>query len=349
MGQVNPNPLVGAIIVRDETIIGQGWHPFYGGPHAERHALASCQESVAGATLYVTLEPCCHTGKTPPCTDAILESGIRRVVIGSADPNPLVAGCGVQQLRQHGIQVTEGVLKQECDQLNDVFLHFIQAQTPYVVMKYAMTLDGKMATSTGLSKWITGAKARKRVHEDRHRYAAIMVGVGTVLADDPLLTCRLPNGKNPIRIICDTHLKTPLASQVVKTTDQAKTMIATACSDLSRHQHYQERGCDILMIPKRNNGLDLPALMRQLGSQNMDSVLLEGGSSLNASALEAGIVHKVQAYIAPKIFGGVAAVSPIGGNGIQDPHYAYQLTVPTITQLGNDILLESEVITCSQE
>jgi diaminohydroxyphosphoribosylaminopyrimidine deaminase/5-amino-6-(5-phosphoribosylamino)uracil reductase len=233
-GWVNPNPMVGAVIVKDNRIIGQGYHQRYGEFHAERNALASCKEDPRGATLYVTLEPCCHHGKTPPCTEAIIESGIARVVIASPDPNPLVAGEGVRILREHGVQVEEGLLREACDKLNKVFFHFIQTKTPYVVMKYAMTMDGKIATASGLSQWITGEVARSRVHTDRHRYQAIMVGVGTVLADDPLLTCRLPNGRNPIRVICDTHLRTPLDAQVVTTTESAATILATCCKDPAR-------------------------------------------------------------------------------------------------------------------
>ena len=201
IGQVNPNPLVGAVIVRDGRTLGEGWHERYGGPHAERNALGHCVGSPEGATLYVNLEPCCHTGRNPPCTDAILESGIRRVVVGSLDPNPLVAGRGISLLREKGIEVVIGILKEESDAINAPFFHYIRTGTPYVVLKYAMTLDGKIASRTGASRWITGEAARERVHQDRGRYAAVMVGIGTVLADDPLLTCRIEGGRSPLRII----------------------------------------------------------------------------------------------------------------------------------------------------
>lgn len=349
IGQVGPNPMVGAVIVQNGKVIGKGWHQTYGGPHAERNAIASCKEKIKGATLYVTLEPCCHTGKTPPCTDAILEIEFKRVVIGSSDPNPQVANRSVKILQHHGITVTKGVLKQECDMLNKVFFHFIQTKTPYVIIKYAMTMDGKMATISGLSRWITGDIARQRVHEDRHRYSAIMVGIGTLLIDDPLLTCRLPDGKNPIRIICDTNLRTPLKSQIIKTAYQVRTIIATSCTDALRHQIYEAKGCEILLVSKQGNHLNLTALMKQLGAKKIDSILLEGGSTLNGSALDSGIVNKIQTYIGSKIFGGIKATSPVGGKGIKDPQHAYQLTKPTITPLGDDILLESEVLSCSQE
>ena len=348
-GWTAPNPMVGAVIVKQGSIIGSGYHQRCGELHAERNALAACTQSPRGATMYVTLEPCCHYGKTPPCTDAIIQAGIQRVVIGSSDPNPLVAGQGIEILRQHGITVTQGVLRDACDKLNQVFFHYIRHQTPYVVMKYAMTMDGKLATRTGQSKWITGEPARQRVQQDRHRYTAIMVGVGTVLADDPMLTCRLPDCKNPVRIICDTHLRTPLQSRIVQSAAKVPTIIATACTNQQQTAPYQQAGCQVLTVPEQNNHIDLTALMSALGRQGIDSLLLEGGGTLNWSALQAGIVHKVQAYLAPKLFGGAAALSPIAGLGVERPDACVRLTPPQITILGNDILLESEVVSCSQE
>lgn len=348
-GWVSPNPMVGAVIVKNGKIIGTGYHERHGGLHAERNALACCTKSPQDSTLYVTLEPCCHFGKTPPCTDAILESGIRRVVVGSVDPNPLVAGKGIQILRQNGIEVTEGVLNEACTELNKVFFHFIRTKTPYVLMKYAMTMDGKIATRSGESKWVTGEIARRRVQEDRHRYTGIMVGVGTVIADNPLLTCRLPDSKNPMRIICDSRLQTPLQSQVVKTAEQIPTILATCCLDEARARPYREAGCEVLMLPAKDGHIDLRALMVELGEKSIDSVLLEGGGTLNWSALQSGIVNKIQAYIAPKLFGGAEAKSPVEGLGVRSPECAFQLTPPQVTRLGDDILLESEVIPCSQE
>lgn len=348
-GWVNPNPMVGAVIVKNHTIIGMGYHKRYGTLHAERQALQNCTDSPNGATLYVTLEPCCHFGKTPPCTDAIIESGIRRVVIGSLDTNPLVAGKGIEILRQHGIEVEEGVLMEECNKLNEVFFHFIQNKTPYVVMKYAMTMDGKIATYLGKSKWVTGDNARERVHKDRHRYSGIMVGVGTILADNPLLTCRLPDLKSPIRIICDTQLRTPLHTNVVQTAKQYKTIIATCCKDSTKINKYEEAGCEVLYMKLKDGHVDLTELMIVLGQKGIDSILLEGGQTLNWSALKSGIVNKVQAYLAPKLFGGINAKSPIGGMGIEEPSGAYKLLPPQVTKLGEDILLESEVIGCLQE
>lgn len=348
-GWTSPNPIVGAVIVKNGKIIGSGYHQVFGGLHAERNALKSCTTSPQGATMYVTLEPCCHHGKTPPCTDAIIENGISRVVVGSSDPNPLVAGKGIQILRNHGIEVTEGILKNQCDAINQIFFHFIRHKTPYVTLKYAMTMDGKIATASGLSKWITCEESRQRVHQDRHRNSGIMVGVGTVLADDPLLTCRLPDTKNPIRIICDSHLRTPLKSQIVQTASTIPTILATCCDDNNLHKPYLEAGCKVLVVPELNGHLSLSALMQLLGAQQIDSILLEGGGTLNWSALNAGIVHKVQAYIAPKLFGGAAALTPVAGLGVSHPADAIQLTNTKIIHVGPDILLESEVVSCLPE
>lgn len=343
-GRVNPNPLVGAVIVKHGTVIGRGYHRQYGFPHGEREALASLSQPAKGATLYVTLEPCCHHGKTPPCTDAIIESGIRRVVIGALDPNPLVAGKGVRILREHGIQVSLGVLEEECVRQNRVFFHFIQNRTPYVVMKYAMTMDGKTATCTGESKWITGEEARERVHRDRNRYSAIMAGVGTVLADDPLLTCRIPGKRNPVRVICDTGLRLPITSRIAATARQVRTILATCCPDRARRHPYEEAGCEILLLPLKNGHTDLTVLMNRLGAMGIDSVLLEGGSTLNWSALSQGIVNSIQAYIAPKIFGGRDAPSAVAGAGVKVPDMAFRMGVPSISHVGCDILLECDIL-----
>ena len=368
-GWTSPNPMVGAVVVKEGRIIGQGWHQRYGQAHAERNALASCTEDPQGATLYVTLEPCCHYGKQPPCVDAILNAGICRVVVGSADPNPLVAGKGIAILRAHGIDVTENVLQEECDALNKVFFHYITTKRPFVSMKYAMTMDGKIATYSGLSKWITGEKAREHVQNLRHRYKAIMAGIGTVLADDPLLTCRIEGGVNPIRIICDTHLKLPLESQIVKTAREVPTIVAvseryretaqsevlpdTEIDSIEENNNYQknrkitrleENGIEILYVAEKNGHIDLNDLMQKLGERSIDSILLEGGGILNWSALESGIVNKVYAYIAPKLFGGANAKTPIEGMGTDSPAHAVMLGNSKVTKLGDDFLIESDVV-----
>lgn len=369
-GFVNPNPMVGAVIVKDGRIIGRGWHRKYGELHAERNALADCAENPAGATIYVTLEPCCHTGKTPPCTDAILAAGIRRVVIGAMDPNPLVGGRGAAILREHGVSVETGVLKKECEDQNRVFLHYIRTGLPYVVLKYAMTLDGKIATATGASQWITGEEARAQVHALRHELMGIMVGSGTVLADDPMLNCRLPGAKNPVRIICDARLRTPPDAMVVRTAKEQRTIIATVGSaeqaspqkaagqqseEMMRAQGkangkrerklqaYRDKGGEILELPVWDGHVDLRALMRELGRFGIDSILLEGGSSLNWSALSLGIVNEVQAYIAPKIFGGATAKSPVEGSGIALPDDAFGLEDVKTEIIGGDFLVRGRV------
>lgn len=350
LGFTNPNPLVGAVIVKGGRIIGSGYHQMCGGLHAERNALAACCEDPKGAAIYVTLEPCCHYGRTPPCTEAIIENGLSKVFIGSRDPNPLVSGKGVRILEEAGIEVVTDFMREECDQLNPVFFHYITQKTPYVVMKYAMTMDGKIATHTGASKWITGEKTREKVHQDRHRYTAIMTGSGTVIKDDPLLTCRIAGGRNPIRIICDSRLTVPIDAQVVTTAKEIPTILATACSQEDKLRPYLESGCKILRVHAAEDGhISLPHLMKLLAEEGIDSILLEGGAALNWSALKAGIVNKVQAYIAPKIFGGVMAKSPVAGPGADAPDQAFTLTNQKIITIDGDILIESEVKPCSQE
>jgi len=342
-GRVNPNPMVGAVIVKDGEIIGSGFHEKYGEAHAERNAIAACMSSPKDAALYVTLEPCCHYGKTPPCTDAIIKSGIGKVVVGALDPNPLVSGKGMEKLRQHGIRVTSGVLEKECRDLNEVFFYYITTNTPFVIMKYAMTMDGKIAAYTGKSKWITGEAARNNAHRDRHKYSAVMIGVNTVIKDDPLLTCRIDNGRNPIRIVCDTHLRTPLDSQIVSTAKDIPTIIATACTDEAKQKWYAGKKCKVIAVPLKSGHIDLNELMVKIGKEKIDSILLEGGGTLNWSALRSGIVNKVQTYISPKILGGAGAVSPVGGTGVDSPDSAFFLINSKITRLDEDFLIESEV------
>lgn len=358
-GRTAPNPMVGAVIVKEGRIIGSGYHKKYGQLHAEREALAACSETPVGADMYVTLEPCCHYGKQPPCTEAIREAGIRRVIIGSSDPNPLVSGKGTDRLREWGIQVEEGCLKKECDDLNRIFFHYITTGKPYVVMKYAMTMDGKTAAYTGDSRWITGESARRRVHEDRSRYTAIMVGIGTVLKDNPLLTCRIPEGRNPVRVICDTNMRIPLDSQIVRTAGKVKTIIAVAASALnedkaseqssSKEELLKEAGCRVMPVPLKEGHIDLCILMEELGRLKIDSMLLEGGGTLSWSFVREGMVNKVQAYIAPKILGGRGAPSPVGGKGAGQPDKGLMLSAPIVTMLDGDILIEGEVCRCLQE
>ena len=342
VGWTSPNPMVGAVIVKEGRVIAEGYHHTCGSLHAERDALKNCREDPDGATMYVTLEPCCHWGRQPPCVEAIVQSGISRVVVGSGDPNPMVAGKGIAYLRSHGISVTENVLREECDELNQVFLHYIRHQQPYVVLKYAMTMDGKIAAFTGDSKWVTGEAARNHVQSLRNQYRAIMVGIGTVLQDDPLLTCRMEGGRSPIRVICDSQLRTPLTSRLAETACEIPTVIATCRKD--GYEPYEEKGFHVLCCPDDRGHVDLKALMTILGKNGVDSVLVEGGGRLNWSVLQSGLVRKVYAYIAPKLIGGREAAGPIMGEGFSKMSDALELSRPRVTQLGQDLLLESQVL-----
>ena len=343
-GHTSPNPMVGCVVVKDGRIISEGYHEKYGEFHAERNALTRCTEDTAGADLYVTLEPCCHQGKTPPCTDIIIEKKIARVFVGSMDSNPLVAGQGVQILRDHGIYVETGILDAECRKLNEVFYHYIATKTPFVVMKYAMTLDGKIACATGDSKWVTGEIARTQVHRMRGRYRGIMVGIGTVLADDPMLNCRVEGGVDPVRIICDSNLHIPTESQIVKTASDIETIVACSQEALESERKQEkirrlkEAGIQIIGT-EGAHGVNLMELMKKLGGQNIDSILLEGGGTLNASALEDGIVNKVYAYIAGKLIGGMDARSPVEGMGIDRMADAITLQNMEIEKLGDDFCI----------
>lgn len=347
-GWTSPNPMVGAVIVKEGHIIGEGYHVRYGGLHAERMALQSCRESPEGATMFVTLEPCSHHGKQPPCVDAIIEAKIAKVVIGAPDPNPLVNGRGVAILRAHGIAVTEGVLREASERLNEVFMHYITHKIPFVVMKTAMTLDGKIACYTGSSRWVTGEAARNEVQTLRQRYAAIMVGVGTVLRDNPRLTCRMEGGKNPLRVICDSRLRTPLDAYVVETAPEVPTVIATASDDEAKRRRYEAIGCHVVVLADANGRVDLKKLMVWLGEEGVDSVLLEGGGTLNWAALQAGIVQKVVSYVAPKLFGGSEAKTPVEGQGVATPIEAVSLRMQEIRRVGEDVCIECEVVGCSQ-
>ena len=350
-GWTSPNPLVGAVIVRDGRIIGEGWHHRFGGPHAEREALAACSESPAGATAYVTLEPCCHTGKTPPCTEALIEAGIARVVVGVLDPNPLVAGRGNEALRRAGIEVAVGVLEPSCRAVNEPFLHAMEQRRPLVIAKYAMTLDGKVATREGLSRWVTGETARRRVHEDRHRHAGVMVGIGTALADDPLLTCRLDGREvsQPARVVVDAAARLPLESQLVRTASEAPVIVAVAEGALlARRNALAERGCAVVAVPAREGRVDPRILMELLWQRfSLDSLIVEGGPTLLGSLFDEGLVDRVQAYIAPKVFGGLEALGPVAGRGVGDPADAPVLSEVSLQMMGGDVLLEGRLQPCS--
>lgn len=343
MGFVNPNPLVGAVIVKDDQIIGRGWHEYFGGPHAEVNAIKDANGNAGNATIYVTLEPCSNYGKTPPCSLEIIRNKFSRVVVGCIDPNPLVAGRGIEMIRNAGIEVQSGILENEVKELNEVFFKFISTQLPFVVMKTAMSLDGKITTKTGDSKWISGEESRKRVHELRNQYSGIMVGINTVIKDDPLLNVRDINGntKNPIRIIVDSKARTPLKAKIINSPEIAPTIIAvTDQAPDEKLSQLKEKKVQVIVCSEQNNRVDLRFLMQELAKQNIDSILLEGGGTLNFEAIQQGIVDKVIVFIAPKIIGGVEAITPVEGRGISRLTNAVELENLKTIQSGQDIMIE---------
>lgn len=343
-GKVNPNPLVGSIIVKDNKIIGEGYHKCYGKAHAEVNAFENAIENVEGATMYVTLEPCSHYGKTPPCVERIIKEKISKVVIGSLDPNPLVAGRGVKRLREHGIEVEVGVLEEDCKKVNEVFMKYIVSKMPFVVMKWAMSLDGKIATASGDSRWISGEKSRENVHNLRNELSAIMIGVETVIKDDPMLACRTENGKNPIRIIVDSKLRIPMDSKIVNSSSEIRTIVATT-EEACRHKEEILKSKDIVVIriEKNNERVDLKELMKILGELGIDSILLEGGGTLNFSALKQGIVDKIQVYIAPKIIGGKEAKTPVEGDGFELIKQCVKIENLIYKKIDEDVYLEGYI------
>lgn len=341
-GWVSPNPLVGAVIVKDDEIIGQGYHAKYGQAHAEKMALDSCTTSPAGASMYVTLEPCNHYGKQPPCSQAIIKAGIKRLIIGSEDSNPKVAGQGVRKLRQAGIEVETGFMEKECQALNPIFFHYIQNKMPYLALKYAMTLDGKIASYSGDSKGIT-SHALVRTHELRHKYRAILVGIGTVLADDPRLTCRMDHGRNPLRIICDSKLQIPLESKIVQSSHEVPSLVATLSKDQEKIHLLEDQGLQVIQAKEKDGRIDLLDLMEKFGKKDVDSILVEGGSEIHASFLKEGLVSKIYSFIGPKILGGREALSPVGGQGLEKISQAIPVKNAKIEQIGQDFLIESEL------
>ena len=344
-GFVHPNPHVGCVVVKNEEIIAEGFHERYGGFHAERNALTSCKSEVKDAILYVTLEPCCHYGKTPPCTDIIIEKGIKKVFVGILDPNPLVSGNGVKILKKAGIQVETGICEDEIRELNKVFLKYITTKLPYVIMKTAMTLDGKIATNTGDSKWVTNEDSRKIVHRLRSEMAGVVIGIGTAVADDPMLTCRLDgNHHQPTRIVVDSRLSIPIDSQLVTTSKEYKTIVATTQTHFpEREKKIKEMGAEILHCNEQNGHVDIKDMLVKLGAQGIDSLLLEGGGTLNSAFLEAGCIDEVYAFIAPKIVGGSDAPSPVSGNGIKKMYNAITLQNIDTQYINGDILIKGRI------
>lgn len=344
LGRTAPNPMVGAVIVRDGRIVGQGWHRKAGTPHAEIHALRQAGELARGATIYVTLEPCSHFGRTPPCSQAIIDAGIKRVVIAMIDPNPLVAGSGIRMLRAAGIEVIEGILTEQALMLNEVFVKWITTKMPFVVMKSAMSLDGKIATVSGKSKWITNDVSRKLVHEMRDIYDGILVGIGTVLADNPTLTTRLEEGgKNPIRIVVDSMARIPLDAKIL---DKSVTTIiaVTNLAPEDKVVALKEIGAEVLIVESKDGRVDLKKLFSILGEKNICSIFVEGGATINEMLLKEKLVDKIHMFIAPKIIGGKTAPTPIGGDGIKELSDAHRLRDITTKFIDNDILITAYIV-----
>ena len=343
-GRTSPNPLVGAVIVKDGKVIGEGYHQKAGAPHAEVHALNAAGEDAKGATLYTTLEPCCHWGRTPPCTEGLIRAGIAQVYVGEVDPNPSVAGKGVQQLQNAGINVHVGVLRQEAADLNEVHRKYIQTGRPFVILKTAMSLDGKIATASGESQWITSEASRQRGHEVRDAVDAILVGRGTVARDNPALTTRLQDrkGQDAIRIVLDSHGRTRPDARIFNTESEAGVIMAVTPEAPTENVNTLERAdAEVIAVPDAHNKVCFKSLMEILGKREITSVLIEGGSQINASALAAGIVDKVMCFIAPKLIGGQHAPGPIGGVGIQSLTEAVNLQRMRVTPIPeHDILIE---------
>ncbi|MFA8449393.1 MAG: bifunctional diaminohydroxyphosphoribosylaminopyrimidine deaminase/5-amino-6-(5-phosphoribosylamino)uracil reductase RibD [Bacteroidales bacterium] len=343
-GSVNPNPLVGAIVVKNGQIIGEGYHQKFGGKHAEINAFESLTESAEGAVMYVTLEPCSHFGKTPPCVQAIVKNKISKVFVGLLDPNPLVSGRGIRFLEEHGVEVVCGVLEKELQNVNRIFLKYITTKTPWVVMKTAMTLDGKIASCTGDSKWISCEESRLKVHKLRNELMGIMVGVETVKKDNPLLTTRLEQEEvhNPIRIVADSKASIPLDSRVLNTTGRTIVFV-TDVAEKHKIKAIEDKGKEVYIVRSHKGRIDLHSALSKLGDLEIDSLLLEGGGTINFSAIQEGIVDEVYSYIAPKIIGGSISKTPVEGCGFDMMNKAVQLQQVSYEKIGDDLLIHGYI------
>ncbi len=342
-GQTTPNPRVGAVLVKDSQIIGMGAHLKAGEPHAEVHAIGMAGEKANGATLYVTLEPCSHFGKTPPCSNLVIESGIKKVFVASVDPNPLVGGAGIKKMLDAGIEVEVGLLEEEATALNKVFFHYISTGLPYVTLKSATSLDGKIATVAGESKWITGEGARKDVHQFRHTHDAILVGVNTVIKDNPSLTTRLETGgKNPIRVILDSKLRAPLEAGIFND-KAAETIIVTGIdAGPERERQFLERGIEIIKLDTVKVGIK--DMLKKLGKRGITSLYVEGGAEVHGSFLKEEAFQRVITYIAPKLIGGKNAPAAYGGEGIPRLEDTVPLEIVDVKQIGQDIRIIAEPV-----
>jgi len=342
-GRTSPNPMVGAVIVARREIVGQDYHHRAGEPHAEILALDAAGARARGATLYVTLEPCCHIRKrTPPCVPTLIHSGLKRIVVAMPDPNPLVKRRGVARLRQAGIEVSVGCLGEEAERLNEIYVHWVRTGRPFVIMKAAMTLDGKIATANGQSKWISGEEARRQVHRLRSQVDAVIIGIGTVLQDDPELTARLVDrhARQPLRVILDSRLRIPLRARVLSQARQAGVLIATTRhAPPSRIAALKQRGAEVLILPAEHGNVSLKACLTTLGRQGITSLLLEGGSEVNATALRSGLLNRLQLYVAPALLGGQDAKGLIGGASPASISASWPLNDLQVQRVGKDLLI----------
>ena len=337
---VSPNPMVGAVIVKENRIIGEGYHKKFGGNHAEIDAIFHASESIEGSTIYVTLEPCAHYGKTPPCTDRLIAEKPARVVVATLDPNPLVSGRGIDILTRYGIKTTVGVLEGPCKELNERFFKFMQTGIPFVTLKFAQTLDGRIATASGHSQWISSLSSRRLAHRLRSIHDAVLVGVRTVMADDPELTVRLTRGKNPVRIIVDSHLRIPLHSNVLKHQGTSKTIIATTKgTDTEKRTLLMDMGIDVLLIAEDSHQqIDLKRLLAELGKKGLSSVLVEGGATIITSVLRDHLADRFVVFIAPKIAG--QGIEAVGNLGIERMDEALKCSYQKILRKGGDLIID---------
>ena len=344
-GYTAPNPMVGAVVVKDKKVIGKGWHKAYGSHHAEVNAIDDAGKSAKGAELYVTLEPCNHHGKTPPCTEKIINAGITKVIIASKDPNPDVCGGGIKQLEKMGVSVVSGVCQKESDILNEAFIKYVKTKQPFVSIKCASTLDGFIATGQGNSKWITGEESRKFVHKLRHETDAILTGIKTVKHDDPSLTTRCTNfnGKDPIRIILDTNLSIPLSSKLLNLKSNAYTIIATKKdSSLSKKKQLENMGVKIITLPEKKEGLDICALLDHLGKLKITSLLVEGGSHIISSFILSRAADKIYMFYAPKFIGG-NGIPICSGNGHRLMKDSININDISVTRFNDDIMISGYI------
>lgn len=340
IGATSPNPAVGCVIVREGRIVGSGWHRRAGTPHAEIHALEMAGELARDADAYVTLEPCCHTGRTPPCSRALIRAGVRRVVVGMSDPNPRVSGGGMRELRGAGIEVVCGVLEHECREINLPFIKHITTGLPFLTYKWAMTLDGRTATSTGASRWISCERSRRHVHRMRARMDAVMVGVGTVIADDPELTVRHVKGRTPLRVVVDSHLRTPHGSRILAGGSGAGTIIATIEDDPEAHLPYVRLGARVLVCDRDNGRVSPGDLMARLGEMGVQSILLEGGGHLAASMLEHELIDEFVFFMAPRILGS-DGIPPFSLAGRTSMDQASRVRITQVGRSGTDIVMHA--------